>query len=157
MKRACFLIMLFAPPAGMAAGDATVDLLSGYRLWPHMKTMIIQPGHPLEGPFGGIHHIYANAKAMAGLSSGSYADGAMFVFDLLDYQTQDNTIVETHRKRLDVMRYERDGFSTTGGWDFASFLPDSQETRVTQDVKKACFACHVAAKASEFVFSEFRP
>jgi hypothetical protein len=30
--------------------------------------MLIEPGHPLYGSFGGIHHLYANDKAMAGFA-----------------------------------------------------------------------------------------
>lgn len=41
--------------------------------------MVIQPGHALEDPFGGIHHLYANALAMQELQSGGYTDGAAFV------------------------------------------------------------------------------
>ena len=50
--------------------NARVDYPSNYRSWQHVKSMIIQPGHALEDPFGGIHHIYANSKAMSGLTSG---------------------------------------------------------------------------------------
>ena len=50
-----------------------------YRSWQHVKSMIIQPGHPLEDPFAGIHHIYANSSAMDGLNGAQYVDGAVFV------------------------------------------------------------------------------
>ena len=29
----------------------------GYRNWTHIKSMVIQQGHPLYESFGGIHHI----------------------------------------------------------------------------------------------------
>ena len=44
----------------------------GYRLWTHVKSMTIHPGHPLEDPFLGIHHIYANPAALEGYKSGSF-------------------------------------------------------------------------------------
>ncbi len=76
------LLAVVAAACGAKAisDTASVDYPSGYRTWQHVKSMIIQPGHPLEDPFGGIHHIYANAKAISGLSSGQYEDGAVFGF-----------------------------------------------------------------------------
>ncbi len=140
-----------------AQRERSVDYPSGYRSWQHVKTMIIQPGHALEDPFGGIHHIYANAKAMSGLSNSQYADGAVFVFDLLDYDNSDNVIVETERKRIDVMQYDNQRFVETDGWGFASFVSDSRTERVEQDVVTACHSCHVAAKETGYVYSQYRP
>jgi len=140
-----------------AQREKDVDYPSDYRSWQHVKTMVIQPGHALEDPFGGIHHIYANSKAMSGLTSGQYEDGAVFVFDLLDYDNSNNTIVETDRKRLDVMQYDSEQFSETGGWGFESFVGDSRTERVEQDVVTACFNCHIPAKESNYVYSQYRP
>ena len=134
-----------------------VDYPSDYRSWQHVKTMIIQPGHALEDPFGGIHHIYANAKAMSGLTDDQYEDDAVFVFDLLNYDDSEKTIVETDRKRLDVMQYDSEQFSETGGWGFDTFVGDSKAERLDQDVVAACYACHTGAKATNFVFSQYRP
>lgn len=138
--------------AALSADDAAPD----YRAWQHVKTAIIQPEHPLADTFGGIHHIYANRQAMTALSQGRNQVGAVFVFDIVDYEVTDSTIVETDRKRLDVMRYDPAQFEKTGGWDFASYLP-GQKQRITQDVVSACFDCHKAAQTSGFVFSKYRP
>ena len=135
---------------------ASVDYPSGYRAWQHVKSMIIQPGHPLEDPFGGIHHVYANPKAMAGLNDGNYNNGAVFVFDLLGYDDSDKTIVETKRKRLDVMQYDSELFSETGGWGYDTFVGDSATERLVQDVVVSCYGCHVGAPASNYVFSQYR-
>ena len=77
------LLLLIASGANLADDGAVVDYPEGYRSWSHVKSMIIQPGHPLENPFGGIHHIYANIKAMQGLSSGEYQQGAMSTADIV--------------------------------------------------------------------------
>ncbi len=140
-----------------AQREKGVDYASGYRAWQHVKSMIIQPGHALEDSFGGIHHIYANSKAMSGLADGQYKDGAVFVFDLLDYDDSENTIVEAARKRIDVMQYGIEQFSATGGWGFESFVGDSRTERVEQDVVTACFNCHIPAKESNYVYSQYRP
>ncbi len=139
-----------------AISDSGVAYPSGYRAWQHVKSMIIQPGHPLEDPFGGIHHVYANSSAMGGLSDGRYADGAVFVFDLLNYAEADNVIVEQNRKRIDVMQYDSKRFTETGGWGYETFAGGSTE-RLDQDVTVACHACHTGAKATNFVFSQYRP
>ena len=111
----------------------------------------------IEDPFGGIHHIYANVDAMSGLVGGVYADGAVFVFDLLDYDDSDLTIVETDRKRIDVMQYDIEKFSETGGWGFDTFVGDSKTERLDQDVVEACFGCHASVEDSSYVFSQYRP
>lgn len=153
------LMAIFSVACGATSisNNAGVDYPSGYRSWQHVKSMIIQPGHALEDPFGGIHHIYANSIAMSGLTSGQYEDGAVFVFDLLDYDDSNKTIVETKRKRLDVMQYDSEQFSETGGWGFETFVGDSTTERIVQDVVVSCFGCHTSAKASNYVFSQYRP
>jgi hypothetical protein len=149
--------ILMASCSWALAADNDVDYPTDYRSWQHVKSMIIQPGHPLEDPFGGIHHIYANTKAMAGLSGGNYEDGAFFVFDLLDYDESNMTIVELQHKRLDVMQFDRVRFSGTGGWGYETFVGTSKTQRLEQDVKVACAACHQSAKSSNYVFSKYRP
>lgn len=148
------LVAAFAPH--VESNPLDVDYPSGYRAWQHLKSMLIQPGHPLEDPFGGIHHIYANEKAMAGLRGRQYDTGAVFVFDLLNYTESDNTIVEAERKRIDVMQYDAERFPQTGGWGFATFVGDSKTERVDQDVASACFACHQSVRQSVYVFSQYR-
>ena len=159
MRRLSLAMMAVVAAVGGAkaiSDNARVDYPSGYRSWQHVKSMTIQPGHALEDPFGGIHHIYANSKAMNGLTGGQYEDGAVFVFDLLDYDDSDNAIVETDRKRLDVMQYDGEKFSKTGGWGFDTFVGDSKTERLKQDVVAACFGCHASAEASGYVFSQYR-
>lgn len=152
-----FVLLLAASlSARVNSAPAAIDYPSDYRSWQHLKSMIIQPGHPLEEPFGGIHHIYANAKAFSGLTNGEYDSGAIFVFDLLDYVESDKTIVEADRKRVDVMQYDPNRFAATGGWGFDTFVGNSMVERVEQDVVSACFGCHQSAEASNFVFSQYR-
>lgn len=155
------VVALVAISCTWAVADAQrekgVEYPSGYRSWQHLKTMIIQPGHALEDPFGGIHHVYANAEAMSGLSNSQYADGAVFVFDLLGYDNSNNLIVETGRKRIDVMQYDSRRFAQTGGWGFDTFVGDSKTERLEQDVVTACYNCHVAAKETNYVYSQYRP
>jgi hypothetical protein len=141
----------------LAGEPEVIDYPSDYRSWQHVKTAVLQSGHPLEEIFGGIHHIYANAQAMEGLTGGEYKDGAVLVFDLLDYQVADHTLTEGDRKRIDVMQFDRDQFSDTGGWGFGSFVGNSKTERVEQNPATACFQCHVPQEDSNYVYSQYRP
>lgn len=159
-KTALALLTLVAGIAAAAAASATdsaVPYPKGYRDWHHVKSMVILPGHPLADPFAGIHHVYANDKARAGLKSGHYADGAVFVFDLLEGGVKDNAVSEGPRKLIGVMHREATRFAATGGWGFEGFAGDSQEKRLVNDGGRACFACHEAQKAKGYVYSMSRP
>lgn len=148
--------LLLAITTGSYAQNAGVSFPEGYRNWLHSKSMLIQPGHALENPFQGIHHIYANGKAAAGLKNGKYADGAVFVFDLLKYQEKDKTIQEGDRKLVGVMHKDAVKYAATGGWGFEGFAGNSKTERLVKDGGKSCFDCHISEKGKDYVFSEIR-
>ncbi len=133
-----------------------VQYPAGYRNWLHVKSMLIQPGHALENPFQGIHYVYANGKAAAGLKKGNYEDGAVLVFDLLNYEEKDKTIQEGKRKLLGVMYKDASKYAATGGWGFEGFAGDSKTERLVKDDGKSCFDCHASEKGKDYVFSQFR-
>jgi hypothetical protein len=112
--------------AALAAGDDAVPYPEGYRSWRHVKSMVIQEGHPLHGAFGGIHHLYANAKAMQGYSTGRFTDGAVIVFDLLEAPGAGGAITEGKHKVLGVMHRDSRRYAATGGWGFEGFAGDSK-------------------------------
>jgi Cytochrome P460 len=134
----------------------TVAYPAGYRNWAHVKSMVIQPGHSLADPFEGMHHVYANNLALAGLQGGDYSPGAVIVFDLLNVSDADNAVVEGGRKFIGVMQFDPANFAATGGWGFEAFAGDSQTERVVKDGGVSCFACHQSAKETDFVFSSYR-
>jgi len=136
---------------------ADVPYPKGYRSWAHVKSMVLEQGHPLFAAFGGIHHIYANPKAMAGYKTGQWADGAVIVFDLLDAKRGGNAVVEGSRKVVGVMHRDSKRFAATGGWGYEGFKGDSETERaVGANAATACHSCHEAQKAKGFVFSETR-
>ncbi len=100
------LITVIAGPAFPKEGSKTsVQYPEGYRSWTHVKSMVIQQGHPLYNAFGGIHHIYANKKALEAMTKGNvYPDGSVIVFDLLEAKQEQNAIVEGPRKVIGVMQ-----------------------------------------------------
>ncbi|MCS7182195.1 MAG: cytochrome P460 family protein [Thermoanaerobaculum sp.] len=158
------LIPLAAAVALLGAGQALqgqgkdhVAYPQGYRSWYHVKTMVLQPGHPLYDSFGGIHHVYANEKARKGLQTGTFDKGAVFVFDLLEAQSEENALTEGARKVLAVMERDDKRFAATGGWGFEAFAQGDPTRRVVTNAKEQCFSCHESQVQTGFVFSRWRP
>jgi len=147
-----------ASPEADAASAPAVPYPQNYRQWQHVKTMVIQPGHSLYGAFGGIHHLYANTKAMTGYRDGKFPDGAIIVFDLLEASSADNTVTEGKRKVVGVMHRDSKQYAATGGWGFEGFVGDSKTERaVGKNAANACFSCHQPMKERQYVFSSYRP
>jgi hypothetical protein len=140
-----------------AADPPPVAYPEGYRHWYHVKSMVIDPGHPLYESFGGIHHIYANKKAIEGYRQGRFPDGAVIVFDLLEAKRADNAVTEGARKVVGVMHKDSKKYAATGGWGFEGFAAGKKTERaVGANAKAACFDCHTAQKEHDFVFSRLR-
>jgi len=141
----------------VAADPAPVPYPEGYRQWVHVKTMTINEGHALYETFGGIHHLYANKRAVQGYKSGKFADGSVIAFDLLEAKATDNTVQEGARKVLGVMHKDARKYKDTGGWGFEGFKGNSKTDRaVGNNAAAACFQCHTAQKNHDHVFSTFR-
>ena len=150
-------LFLFATPTLAQTDREPVPYPEGYRLWTHVKSMVLFDDHPLADPFEGIHHVYANAAALKGLQEGSFADGAILVFDLLEATRGEGALTEGARKRLDVMHRDPSRYASTGGWGFETFVGDSRSERLVQDVVASCYACHTSVANQSFVFSRSRP
>lgn len=137
-------------------GNDEVKYPDGYRNWTHVKTLILEKGHPLYDAFGGIHHIYANKTALEGYKAGNkFKDGSVIVFDLLETVSADNAIAEGNRKVVGVMEKNSKKYKDTGGWGFEGFKGDTKE-RVVKNMYGECFSCHLSQKDKEYVFSEYR-
>jgi hypothetical protein len=114
-------------------------------------------GPPLYEAFGGIHHLYANPKAVAGYKSGKFPDGAIIVFDLLEAKSADSAVTEGARKVVGVMHKNAKKYAATGGWGFEGFGGGDKANRVVRDnAASACFACHEPQKSHDYVFSRLR-
>lgn len=157
MFRIPFLPLFAALAVSLPAQAADVPYPEGYRAWTHVKSMAILPGHPLHDSFGGLHHLYANDKAMAGYKTGTFRDGSVIVFDLLEADTSGNALAEGPRKIVGVMHRDARRYKATGGWGFEGFAAgDPQRRAVGSSAKTACFDCHAPLKASNYVFSRLR-
>lgn len=150
-------VLLTCASTASAQGAADVPYPAGYRDWHHVKSMVINQGHPLYDAFGGIHHLYANKKAIEGYGKGKFPNGAVIVFDLLDGKSADNAVTEGTRKVVGVMHKDSRKYAATGGWGFEGFKGDSRTDRaVGKNVATACYECHTAQKDKDFVFSTLR-
>jgi hypothetical protein len=141
----------------LAGTDDTVAYPLGYRSWAHVKSALIGPQSPIYASYGGIHHIYANEKAMEGYRRGSFPDGSVIVFDLLETRENAGVTAEGPRKFIDVMAKDSKRFAESGGWGYEEFKGDSETERtLSAQAKAACNKCHMQQKNRDFVFSAFR-
>jgi len=130
---------------------------TGYRSWTHVKSALVGSTFPSFDTQGGLHHIYANDKAMEGLRSGSFPDGATLVFDLVEAREKNGLTAEGPRRRVDVMVKDRQGYPKSGGWWFGRYLGDDREHEALSPTERAdCFRCHQQPRTRDLVFSEFR-
>lgn len=151
-----FLAILAAAAIIFGFSKDEVKYPESYRNWTHVKTLILEKGHPLYEAFGGIHHIYANKTALEGYKSGNkFKDGSVIVFDLLETVAADNAIAEGNRKVVGVMEKNSKKYKDTGGWGFEGFKGDTKE-RVVKNMYGECFSCHLSQKDKDYVFSEYR-
>jgi hypothetical protein len=118
--------------------------------------MTIHKGHPLEDPFLGIHHVYANDRALAGLRAGAFEDGSVLVFDQLKSRDAEQASTEGERVLTGVMIKDRGRFQDTDGWGYEAWAGNSRTDRLVADDGLACHGCHTQQKARDFVFSQWR-
>ena len=154
MSKSAFLALALAAVAFPALAD--VPYPQGFRQWDHVKSMVINKGHPLHDAVGGMHHIYGNGKAMAGYKSGRFADGSVLVFDLFEAVDKDNAVSEGGRKAVVVMARDRKQFKATDGWGYQVFDPKTRKGSLDAKAQADCHACHTAQKDKDFVFSAWR-
>jgi Cytochrome P460 len=156
---AALLIALMVEPAIPMASDAAsrtapfgIALPADYRSWRHVKTQIIQEGPGFER-FGGMHHIYANDRALQGLRSRRFEDGAMLVAEFRDLDRKGNVIDGGAIRLVDVMLFDARRFADTDGWGYAELIGPGLNSR-TFDSRAECHACHTKRAERGYVFSE---
>ncbi|NMF91595.1 cytochrome P460 family protein [Aromatoleum petrolei] len=156
MKRTLLACLLLTAAWG-AAADSHVAFPTTYRGDFHVKSMVIQQGHPLFEAVGGMHHLYANKKALAGYKAGGkFADGAVITFDLFEAVAQDNAIAEGAHKAVLVMARDSRKFKATDGWGYQVFDPKTRKASLDAKAAAECHACHLQQKDKGFVFSALR-
>lgn len=135
---------------------AEVAYPDGFRDWKHVKSMVINKGHPLYDAVGGIHHIYGNKTAIKGYKTGRFADGSVIAFDLFEAVDKDNAVSEGGRKAVVVMSRDSKKHKATDGWGYQVFDPKTKKGGLDAKAQGECHACHMAQKDKDFVFSALR-
>lgn len=128
-----------------------ISMPLNYKSWHYVKTMVINEGHPLFDPFGGIHHIYANETAVKGYKSNKFLSGSVLVFDLYASIDKGNAIIDGNRKFIGVMK-KVDNAPKTDGWIYEVFAGEALEPKGV-NYAKACHECHSNVKSRDYVFS----
>lgn len=141
----------------IAENNVSVEYPNGYKEWKHVKTMIVKKNHVLGNIFHGIHHIYANDKAFEGYKNGKFEDGSVIALDFLNYEDVNETISETSRIYVAVMRKDEKKYAKTKGWGYEAYKEHSQDETITgDDVQKSCFNCHLTQEKNSYIFSKLR-
>jgi hypothetical protein len=150
--------ILFVPTllASFLFAAEAVEYPDNFRRWVHVGTGVILPGGPIPESEQGMHHIFANQKAVDGYASGNFAEGSVVVYELRQTQQQNGVIFEGERRRVDVMIKDSTPYGKTGGWRFERFWGNDQTEDAVRDSGASCFECHEKAKIHGFVISQLR-
>ncbi len=144
--------LLLADNTPAQADLATISLPPGYENWRHVKTQIIQEGPGFER-FGGMHHIHANERALQGLRSRRFEEGAILVAEFRTLVRQNNVIDAGAIRMVDVMVFDPRRFADTDGWGYAEFVgPELKARRF--DSRAECHTCHAKRADKGYVFTE---
>lgn len=151
-----------AATAAPAITPPPIPFPSEYRSWQHVRTIVVSSEHRSFATRGGIHHYYANAKAVEGYRSGQFPNGSVIVDE--GVLTQDGTgpmkgvVMEGDRRTLDVMVRNDRLYADTGGWGFEHFEGTEATGQLQADVKRRtqCYECHSKSESGTLVFSKIR-
>jgi hypothetical protein len=164
MRNACRWAMLaagfavLATARSTAAPDEEIPFPADYRTWAHVKSALVREGHPGFATEGGIHHIYANPAAVTGYRTGTFPDGAVIVYDLLETTEKPGLILEGRNRRTDVMVKDSARFASGHGWGFASFAAGARTGGALSAERQAqCLQCHAKRKDHDYVQGDWRP
>lgn len=150
-----YLIAAALGVLAMAVSVEEVAYPDGYRQWTHIKSATVNPASPAYAHFGGMHNIYGNRLAMDGFAAGTFPDGSVVVFDVLEWKEGPQHSDTGARRILDVMTKDSRRYAATGGWGYTEFQGDShtERTMTAADMAK-CASCHQANAKHDSVFSD---
>jgi Cytochrome P460 len=146
--------LLLADKTPAHADLATISLPPDYESWRHVKTQIIQEGPGFER-FGGMHHIYADERALQGLRSRRFEEGATLVAEFRTLARENNVIDAGAIRIVDVMVFDPRRFAETDGWGYAEFVGPELKVR-RFDSRAECHTCHAKRADRGHVFTELR-
>jgi len=144
--------------------DAGTPYPEGYRRWTFLHSSMVPPTFdafskkPCEKPcMAGLFHFYASDKAMEGLRTGSYPDGAILAEEMLEWlPNSSGGGREGQRRIIGVMVKDSQRYTSTGGWGYGLFDDGSRADKLDAKARETCHQCHVARKDQGYVFAEYR-
>ena len=142
--------MLWAGP------DDQIPYPTGFRMWVHVRSMMISPKAEGGEKIAGLYHTYANEKAMEGYRTGKFPEGSVLILDHFEAPETHGFTSQGPRINTSVMVKDSRKYAETGGWGFDEFKGDSHTERVGKEVVAACWACHQSRKDHDYVFTTFR-
>lgn len=164
VRIALMMAAVLAGSMAISAGDSEVPYPEGYRHWTFLHSSMVPATFgafekkPCQKPCtAGLFHFYGNDKAMEGLRTGSYADGAIIAEEMLEFLSDEKGGgKEGQRRVVGVMVKDSQRYGATGGWGFGTFDEGGKTNKLDGAARNACFQCHVARKDQGYVFTEYR-
>lgn len=164
--KALVLVTLQAVAAVVIAAERSpeVPYPEGYRHGTFLHSSMVEPTFsafsrkPCEKPCtAGIFYFYANGRAMEGLRTGAYPDGAILTEEMLEWLGNPNgSGKEGHRVMVGVMEKDSRRYNATGGWGFAVFDEGSKTDVLDEKTRATCYQCHLSRrKDNGYVFTEY--
>jgi hypothetical protein len=151
------LVTLISAACLRANSTYTVEYPQGYRKWTHVMSYVIGPQAPGYEKNGGLHHFYANDKAVEGYRTGKFPDGSMLVDERNKAEEKSGKTTGGDWIGIGVMVKDSQRYAETGGWGFEVFTAGNPTNGwLTTDSRQGCFNCHAKQKDRDFVFSQLR-
>jgi hypothetical protein len=146
------------------AADTGTPYPEGYRQWTFLHSSMVPAtfdafgNKPCVKPCtAGLFHFYANDKAMEGLRTGSYPDGAILAEEMLEWlASATGGGKEGQRRLVGVMVKNSQRYSSTGGWGYGTFDDGSRVDKLDGKARETCHQCHIARQAQGYVFTVYR-
>jgi hypothetical protein len=159
---ASLTVTLIQAPS-VRAGEGSVPYPDGYRTWTFLHSSIVPAGaagfskSPCVKPCtNGIFHFYANERAIKGLRTGTFEDGAVIAEEMLEFLIGDKGNGGEGRRVLTaVMVKDSRRYAETGGWGFGHFDEGSKVNDLDAKAQQACYQCHVSRKDHDYVFTQY--
>jgi cytochrome P460 len=140
-----------------ARPDYKVEYPQGYRNWTHVMSYLIGPQSPAYEKNGGLHHFYANEKAMEGYRTGKFPDGSAIVDERNKAQENEGVTRVGDNLGIGVMVKDSQRYAETGGWGFEIFVSNNRADGVlTAQSRATCYNCHAKQKDHDFVYTAIR-
>jgi hypothetical protein len=149
----CLTLLTLARAAEPAPAHAPYP--EGFLQWKQVKAPDLAQAAAAGKKPNQAGFVYADEKALEGLRTGNYPEGAVLVFDVFKVIARpDGTLAYGERASTSTM--VRDAQATdTGGWRFEDYDIVSKaalEMNAVQD----CYACHTKVASRQFVFTQLK-